>query len=393
MYLLSKEELLYGLFHVPMAISSPFISWYFFTMSGGDYIGSGLIITIPYLFLISSTSFLGWLSDRIGSKNLIMASLFTLFISYIVYALIENDPLIFFICYIIFNIITSAFIPAFNRLVSFVDPVTRSKMFGRLGMWASLGFLFGSFITWVLLDTIGFRSMLIIASVISLIGFFFSTTLPRPGNELGIEPNKRSFSTFSPKNVYSLNKIVIIMLVLVIITQMSNSVVLSFFAIFVENELHQTIGSVAIVNTIATIAGALSTYSIGHINSRLLTKRPLFLFAGVLYTILPLISFVSIEYPIIILLIYTIPLYSIYFVTVPSFLSENSKDSARGEIMGYFGSSQYIGLAAGTLIGAFMASINNAIRPNFLIASFIGFLGLLIAFFYFKDSPIVPSDS
>ena len=175
---LSIEDLLFALFHLPIAITTPFISWYFFRLSGGDFIGSGLIIAIPYIFLIFSVSIFGRLSDRIGSKNLVLTSLGFLSLSYLSYYIIHDNSLLFFLAYISFNLIISAFTPAFNRLISFYDEKERAGKFGKLGMMASAGFLIGSIVASLFINTREtYRNMFIIAAITAFFAFLLELKL------------------------------------------------------------------------------------------------------------------------------------------------------------------------------------------------------------------------
>jgi len=391
MRLLTKEELLYGLYHLPVAISAPFISWYFYILSGGDYLGAGMILAIVNFFLIFSSSFFGWLSDIFGSKNLVSISLLVLSLSYIVYYLIESNPWQFFITYICFTFITSAFIPSFNRLISFQDQSTRSKSFGRLGMWASIGFLTGSVLSALLLGILGFRSMLLIAAFISIVPFLFSFALSDSylrKSKIG----RPSLHFLSPKNLKSVFRSpILILLIVVTIINASNSLYMNFFAIFVEFELFLPINSVAIMNAIATILGVFATYFIGWLNDILTSRKGLVAIAALLYSLLPFFSFFLMKYPIIILLSYCIPVYSILFVTVPIIISEKTIGGIRGRSMGNYNSAQYLGLAIGAVMGSFLATVNNKIHPNFLVAALIGFIGFFIVLFKFKDKKIMYS--
>ncbi len=387
----NKEELLYGLYHFPIAVSSPFISWYFFILSGGNYLGAGLILVIVNMFLIFSSSFFGWLSDIFGSKNLVSISLLILSISYIVYYLIESNPWQFFIAYVCFTFITSAFIPSFNRLISFREKSTRSKSFGRLGMWASIGFLTGSIFSALLLGNIGFRSILLIAALISLIPFLFSLSLTDSYLRNSIK-ERPSFRFLSRKNLKSVFKSpILILLITVTIINASNSLYMNFFAIFVEFELFLPINSVAIMNAIATIIGVFATYFIGWLNDILPSRKGLVAFAALLYSLLPFFSFFLIQYPIIILLSYCIPAYSILFVTAPIIISENTVGDVRGRSMGNYNSAQYLGLSIGSAMGSLLTHVNNKVHPNFLIAALIGFIGFFIVLIKFKDKKLIES--
>lgn len=378
-----------------MAITSPFISLYYFDLSGGDYLGAGLIISIPYLFLIFSSGFFGRLSDKIGSKNLVLFSLAAFTFSFISYYFIDQNPPLFFLAYVGFNIIISAFTPSFNRIVSFGATSNRGNTFGKFGMWASAGFLLGSFLTTTLIDHLEYRILFLFAAFFAFLAFFTATQLtdnfPR---SILLSKEEKLVSTSISTNLKELitsMKPIFVLLLLIMLTQTTNSLYISFFAIFVEKELKQPLSMIALVNTIATALGIFGTFAVGRLVDRNMKKK-LIIIALATYTLLPFLTFVlSNEITqintILILLLYSIPLYSIFFVVVPVFISENTPDERRGQAMGFYTSSQYFGMALGTIAGAVLATQNDIIRPNFMFAALIGLFSILIGILLFKEPP------
>ena len=380
------EDLVYTFYHIPMAIVAPFISWYYFSLSGGEWVGTGLIVAIPYVTLIFSTRYFGILSDRVGSKKLIKFSLIALTLSYLIYFYIPDNAFLFFLANISLNLLVSAFIPSFNWHVSFQNQISKTKSFGNLATFASIGFLSGSFMASILISDLGFRNLFLFACVFSFITLILSFRLnENPLNqEIILHPNSSCSNQSS-----HLHKSIYILLILVILTQMVNGLFVGFFAIFVESELNYGITWVAILNTIATLFGAFSTFILGRLADRT-SRKKLFLIGTIIYTSLPLVSYIF-SNPItpelfpITLYLYAIPLYSIFFVLTPVYISENSSNNQRGRIMGMYSSSQYIGQTTGVMIGAFFASINGLIRPNFLLASVVGTISILICAILFQE--------
>lgn len=385
---LSIEDLLFALFHLPIAITTPFISWYFFRLSGGDFIGSGLIIAIPYIFLIFSVSIFGRLSDRIGSKNLVLTSLGFLSLSYLSYYIIHDNSLLFFLAYIGFNLIISAFTPAFNRLISFYDEKERAGKFGKLGMMASAGFLIGSIVASLFINTREtYRNMFIIAAITAFFAFLLALKLKEvtliDSDALSGTSSINSTTRFNFRIDPSMRP-VFILLILLTLSQIANSVFISFFAIFVQDELFESINIVAVVNSIATLLGIFVTYMVGKTVNKY-NKKHLVLLALVLYTIVPFLTYI-VNNKAFTLSIYCIPIYAIFFVLIPVFISENTYEFRRGQAMGFYSSFQYVGLAVGTLIGAFFASNTGIVRPNLLVGACVGFLSIILCIVFFKES-------
>ena len=53
--------------------------------------------------------------------------------------------------------------------------------------------------------------------------------------------------------------------------------------------------------------------------------------------------------------------------------------------MGYYIGSQYVGLMIGTVSGGIIAAIYDAVSPNFLVGTLIGFLSIIICLFFFEE--------
>ncbi|MFW9779451.1 MAG: MFS transporter [Candidatus Heimdallarchaeota archaeon] len=381
------DEILYASFHFPFAVAAPFVGWYFFILSEGDIWGAGLLISIPYLLQIFSTSFFGWLSDLWGSKRVIFMSLVVMALSFFVYWIIQS-AVPFFWAYLFFNFFIAAFGPAFIRLATINSPEgERAEKFGRLGVMASLGFLLGSLFTSLTIDNMGLQSLFLWAGIISCVSVLLSLGLQEkqispieltrslnPGNR--IESSVREYKG----SLY----LIYILLLLTIISQVTNSMVAGLYSIFLEQEAGLSVAWVGIVNTLATLFGMGGTFLMGKFVNRI-SSRSLVILAMFLYFFLALGTFIlSTIDRFLMLILYTIPIYSIFFILSPLVIAENTTEKNRGRYMGFLGSSNYVGIAAGTLIGAYFASGSGKIQPNFGVGSFIGFIGIIIALLFYR---------
>jgi len=384
MTIIYRSELVYLLYHLPVAMSSPFIAWYFFNLSGGNFLGAGLIISIPYLCFIFSTAFFGKLSDILGSKKVIILALLAQLTSFIVYFNI-SDSWIFFISYIAFNIVISAFNPAYNRYVSFSKDIDQGMVFGRLGSWASVGFFLGSVLTAFLLGNNGesFRSLFLVAAVFSLLAlssaFFLNT-------ETKLEPDIAFTSSNSIFPSFTLIKPLLVIFLLVLFTQTSNALYVGLFAIFIENELGQNVNWVAIVNSTATIIGIAATFFIGKLIARKFPKKHIINLGILINFLLPFLTFIFSNEPLIVFILYSIPAYATFFVVIPVIISENTHVENRGFSMGLYSAFMFSGQAIGVLIGAFIASITGVIRYNFALSAVLAMITMFIAIFFYKDT-------
>ena len=388
MKFIEKEELLYLLYHLPISMSSPFISWYFFKLSG-DFIGSGLITSIPFIAFIFSTAIFGRLSDRIGSRVLILIALSAQTISFLVYYII-NEAWTFFFFYIGFNLIISAFVPAYNRYVSFQMKRDHGLVFGRLAMWASLGFFLGSVLTAILLigQDNDFRPLFISAALFSFLALISSIFLDSDKDEKyssNARKNKKFHLKETIKSLKESFSPIFFLLILIYMTQTSNSLYVGFFAIFIEHELVEAINWVAIINATATILGIGTTYLIGRLIAKGYPKKRILMLGLLVYLLLPTLTFIFSSETIIVFSLYSIPAYSTFFVVAPVLISEITDEEKRGFSMGLYSAFSYCGQATGTMMGAIFAHYSGIIRYNFAIASIVALSALLIGKIYFTE--------
>ena len=384
MAILYRSELVYLLYHLPVAMSSPFIAWYFFNLSGGDFWGAGLIVSIPYICFIFSTAFFGRLSDILGSKKVIILALLAQLTSFIVYFNI-SDSWIFFITYIAFNILISAFNPAYNRYVSFNKDIDQGEVFGRLGSWASVGFFLGSVLTAILLGNNGesFRPLFLVAAVFSLLALSSALFLDA---ETKLEPDITFTSSKTRIPSFTVIKPLLVIFILVLFTQTSNALYVGLFAIFIENELGQSVNWVAIVNSTATIIGIAATYFIGQLLVRKFPKKYIINLGLLIYILLPGLTFIFSSDLLIVFILYSIPAYAVFFVVIPVIIAESTHDENRGFSMGLYSAFMFTGQAIGVLIGAYIASITGVIRYNFALSSVLAIIAMLIGIVFYKET-------
>ncbi len=394
MTIMNRSEIVYLLYHFPVALSNPFISYYFYTISGGDFWGAGLIISIPYIIFIFSTAFFGRLSDRIGSKNLVAFALLMQCLSFIVYYNITT-PWIFFFAYIGFNILISAFSPAYNRYISVTtessDQTEQGNVFGRLTMWASFGFFLGSILASLLLDndSSNFQPLFFMATLFSAIAFIGVLFLDSEKRLAKL--NNQEEASIRIENEIEISyleglKPIAILLFLILLAQTSVSLYASFFTIFIEVELYQPVSRAAVANSIATLIGMVVSFFVGRKITGGFSKKFLILIGLSIYFILPTLTYIFAENPFIVIALYCIPAYSILFVVAPVVISDNTPQKIRGLAMGLYSAGSFGGQALGTILSAYIADSLETIRYNFLVAGIIAFSGIILGILFFKDN-------
>ncbi|MHA2075713.1 MAG: MFS transporter, partial [Candidatus Hodarchaeales archaeon] len=106
-------------FNIPWGLVQPFISPYFFELTQGDYYLTGLLNGIPFITMVVSVFFFGWVVDKIGSK-IVMILAFIFFIILLITLLLIADPYFFFLDYIVINGLLACFSPAVLKYASLV---------------------------------------------------------------------------------------------------------------------------------------------------------------------------------------------------------------------------------------------------------------------------------
>lgn len=368
--------IIYALYYSGMGLTIPFISWHFYELSGNSFIATAFLIAIPYFFTLVTSFIYGIITDLFGSKKVIIFTLSCYMLSFVYYYLV-TDSLYFFIGYIVFTLLFSGFVSAFQRLRSLQEQDNKEKEFGNLGSIASLGFLSGSFLAGLLIDNIGLLPLFLIAMVTSLVAILLAFAL----EDVKIDDTEESSTivNFDGKNGSNNNYLLTLILILgiVVTINFTSTIYSQFFSIFLENEVEGgSVGLLAKANTIATLIGLVVSQTIGRImnskNSVLLLISSLLLYIGI-----PLIIYYS-DNVVPIFIVYCIPAYAVSIVVMPVLLSQRASPKNRGKVMGAYTSAQYIGSTLGVLAGGFLAEINQVILPNFLLSAFVAFIGLLL---------------
>jgi len=244
-----------------------------------------------------------------------------------------------------------------------------------------------------IIDYLEYKILFLLAAAFAFVTFLVALRLNdnhSANNSINDQTTASNLTMIKNEKKFNSLRPILILLLIVLFTNITNSLFLSFFAIFVKKDLGLEWSTIALVNTLATLIGIFTTYAVGRLAERY-RKKNLILIALVFYFLLPFGTFllsnsINSLNSLLILILYSIPLYSIFFVIVPVFIAENTPESRRGQAMGLYTSSQYLGMTLGTVAGAYLATINGIIRPNFFAASIIAIFSIFIGLFLFKES-------
>ncbi len=136
---------------IPLLLADPTSN--FFILPGGMSVQSGYVLlglitaTFP-LMQFFSTSILGQFSDKFGRKPILMYTILTTSISYVLFAFsiyIKNIPLLF-ISRALAGIASGNLSVAQASIADITEPKNRAKNFGLIGAAFGLGFIIGPFL-------------------------------------------------------------------------------------------------------------------------------------------------------------------------------------------------------------------------------------------------------
>jgi MFS family permease len=213
---------------IPWGLIQPFISPYFFELSNGDYILTGLLNGLPYCSMVFSVFLFGWIVDKIGSKN-VMISGFFFFLVLFLTLLVIADPFLFFIDYVVIMSLLACFNPAILKYASLTD---KKDIFGSLMASTSLGYFFGTIVSGFLFDSLGMSTLFFLALAACLVGLILTfvshdlrpTFQEEPSKDSSIVNNTSSLSILS---ILLNSKILIVFFIIAILHSFQSSFSLS----------------------------------------------------------------------------------------------------------------------------------------------------------------------
>jgi len=255
---------------VPWGLVQPFISPYFFELSNGDFILTGLLNGLPYTSMVFSIFLFGWIVDKIGSKNVMIWG-FLFFLVLFLTLLIITDPLLFFIDYIVIMSLLACFNPAILKYASLTE---KKDIFGSLMASTSLGYFFGTVVSGFLFDSLGMNTIFLLALATCLIGLimtFLSYDLrPTNQNEQLSRDTPYLNSTNSPSIITILidSKILIVIFIIAILHSLQSSFSGMFVTVYFINELQAPALLIGVVFGIATLTGTAASHYSGKIGEK-----------------------------------------------------------------------------------------------------------------------------
>lgn len=380
-------------FTIPWGLIQPFISPYFFDLTEGDFFLTGLLNGIPLLTMVGSVFVFGRIVDRIGSKVIMLVG-FLIFIVLFITLLLITDPLIFFIDYVILYSLLSCFNPAVLKYTSLLK--SKMNLFGALAASTSFGYFLGSYVGGNLLEEFGMELLYFLGLFVCILGVFFVLVI-KDLKTVDSEPeinssNQNNNNSHSVLSILLNSRILQILFIISLIQALQGSFGGMLFSVYFTKELMAPASLLGLVFGIATLLGTGASYFAGILGEKR-GYKPILLICFIGYFIIWITIFFSVDNYFPPALAYTLPIYIGLLVTGPVLISNNVPEKKRGTFMGIFSSSQNLGFALGTILGGYIASINDTIRYNFAIAAFVSVVLIIFLLIAFKEKKILKTPS
>ncbi|MFX0122596.1 MAG: MFS transporter [Candidatus Hodarchaeota archaeon] len=370
---------------IPWGLVQPFISPYFFELSKGDYFLTGLLNGLPYCTMIFSVFFFGWIVDKIGSKNVMIAG-FIFFLVLFFTLLVITDPFLFFIDYVVITSLLACFNPAILKYASLTN---KEDIFGSLMASTSLGYFFGTVVSGFLFDSLGMNTLFFLAFTACILGLIltiFSHDLrPVPQQDLSSNtPLSNNTASPSIASILFDSRILLVLFVIAILHSFQSGFSGMFITVYFIHELNAPALLIGIVFGIATLTGTAASHFSGKIGEKRGFKEILvicyigYFFVWVSFIISPNDYFLP-------AILYMLPVYVGLFIAGPALVADRISESKRGTFMGILGASQNFGFATGTILGGVFAGFQGTFRFNFGISAFFSLILIIIIFLFVQN--------
>jgi DHA1 family multidrug resistance protein-like MFS transporter len=370
---------------IPWGLVQPFISPYFFELSNGDFVLTGLLNGLPYCSMVFSVFLFGWIVDKIGSKNVMISGFFFLLILFLT-LLVITDPVLFFIDYIIIMSLLACFNPAVLKYASLTD---KKDIFGSLMASTSLGYFFGTVVSGLLFDSLGMSTLFFLALAACLVGLIMTILSHdlRPSFQEELSNDVSNVNSTSSPSVLSIlldSKILIAFFVIAILHSFQSGFSGIFITVYFIHELQAPALLIGVVFGMATLTGTAASHVSGRIGEKRGYKEILLLcYIGYFFVWESFI--ISTNNYILPALFYMLPVYVGLFIAGPALVANHVLESKRGTVMGILGASQNFGFALGTILGGIFAGMQETFKFNFGISALVTLILIVFILIFIKN--------
>ncbi len=360
---------------IPQLLGEPSSPYYLLGSSQGDlgFLLLGILMALYPLATFFMAPVLGALSDKYGRKPVLFISILGTAISYFVfaYAILTKNIALLFISRLVDGITGGNISVAQAAIADSAEPQNRAKVFGMIGAAFGFGFIFGPFLGGILstptiLPFFNASTPFIFAGILSSINaisiyFFFKESIKEKDIERKIDP----LSSF--KNILKAQKFskeIRYLFLCSFLFNVGSSFFYSFFNVYLTNKFSFSpaeignffayVGVWIIITQVVVVRHFAKKYK----EVDIIGYAYIFNAIGVLLYLLP-------SNPWYLLLI--VPLASIpnglQMANFSSFLSKETPEKMRGEVMGVSSSVASLGQSFPPILAGLIAAITASYVP------------------------------
>lgn len=366
-----------GLISIINGILYPILALYMYGISE-DFFLVGLIIALPFLAAVPMSFVWGTISDRIGSRRLVMAVSGT-----IGGALFFAMPFAGTTGLIILRLVQVGFTTSFvllNAVATECFPKRKGRSVGNLALVGGIGQAVGALAAGILLPSrelfVGSDAVTLVfwmAGIITIVGAL--SLLPMK------ERRKKSLATdFGHLLAFGKRRGIAIVSMVALILPLAGYIVFSVFPIYLGSlDIPWDSTMVAgIFTALSAVTGIFASGLAGQACDRHGRKWVL-VGSGIAYVAVWGLMGLTVQ-PVLIAILWAVPVWSFFTVSAITMVSDMTKPEERGRGIGLVNSTINLGGAAGSILAGYLLA-KEMVSNIFFLAAAVALAGMAVALF------------
>jgi MFS family permease len=366
-----------GLTSIINGMLYPILALYMYGISE-DFFLVGLIIALPFLAAVPMSFVWGAISDRIGSRRLVMAVSGT-----IGGALFFAMPFADTAWLIILRLVQVGFTTSFvllNAVATECFPKRKGMSVGNLALMAGVGQAVGALAAGILLPS---RELFVGSSAVTIV--FWLAGIITIAAAISLLPmrerRKKALATdFGSLLSFGERRGIAIVSMVALILPLAGYIVFSVFPIYLEGlDIPWDATMIAgIFTALSAVTGIFASGLAGRACDRHGRKWVL-VGSGIAYVAVWGLMGMTVQ-PVIIAALWAVPVWSFFTVSAITMVSDMTKPAERGRGIGLVNSAINLGGAAGSILAGYLLS-REMIDNIFFLAAAVALIGMVVAVF------------